>query len=254
MQNNSNFLNRRMANVAGCALLLSASALALTPSNAASGPKSGMYDQVETIVTPRVTMKTSSRLTFKGNKFRIEATSPQDFVPYIDIVDGQSLYHFVPLAKEAARNDLPKASLSPIEVLQQETQRILQTAVKTGQTAVGDINCIAYTLTFPDGGKGTFYQDTDPKFPFFIKEVIVHPERQMTDTTTFENIKLDVPVADTEFTLPTGTKIDQAPPPSAAASGDGSAPGGATVAPGAASAPAGPNAAPTGTAPAAGGG
>ena len=244
----------RTASFAGCALLLATGAFTLAPSQAASAPKSGEYDQVETIVTPRVTMRTSSRLTFKGNKFRIEATSPQDFVPYIDIVDGQSLYHYVPLAKEAARNDLPKSSLSPIEVLQQETQHILQTATKTGQTAVGDINCISYTLTFPDGGKGTFYQDTDPKFPFFIKEVIVHPERQMTDTTTFENIKLDTPVADTEFTLPTGTKIDQAPPPSAAASGDGAASGGDSSTPGASAVPSGPAAPSTGAAPAAGGG
>ncbi len=204
----------RGAAIYGIGSLAAAGLIGALAQPALAIPKSGVYDQTETIVSPRLTIKTSSHLTFRGNKMRLESTG-QDFVPYIDIVDGQSVYHFIPFAKEAVRSDLSKTYTSPIAELQLQTQRILQGATKTGETAIGDINCTTYSITFPDGGKGTFYQDNDPKFPYFIKEVIVHADQQVTDTTTFENIKLDVPVTDADFTLPTGTKIDQAPPPSA---------------------------------------
>lgn len=205
--------------------------LSMSAQAALALPKSGVYDQVDTVTGPHLSIKTSSHLTFKGNKFRLESTSPQDYLPYIDIVDGQSFYHFVPVAKEALRNELPKTYLSTLDVLQHQTQDILQHATKTGETPVGDINCDTYTLTLPNGAKATYYLDKDTSFPFVIKQVVTDSNTLVTETTSFENIKLDVPVAESMFTLPTGTKIDQAPPPPADNSSSGASASGSATPP-----------------------
>ncbi len=199
-------------------------AVIATPSFAADSslkglPKTGEFDQISSITSPRYSMKLTDRVTFKGDRYRRESEDPEKFIEFDDIDDGQSFYRYVPSQSVALRIDVKEKQTGALEELKSQTSDMLDGADKTGDANVNGYDCTTYSRTLQGGAKVTMWLSKSAKFPFVLKTVYVDPNENVTRTTSIDNIKLDVPVDDDLFTLPKGTKIVQQPPPSSQTGG-----------------------------------
>ena len=209
--------------IAGALLLAEGSVLA------DSTPKSGQFDQVETVTTPLVSLKSTSHVTFKGDEFRIEGTdlSPDHNYALNDTIDdGQSYYLYYPDASTALRAPITEKPESTLDTLRDQTEAKLQGAAKTGETSVNGFDCDVYSQSLPGGSKVQLYQSKDPRFPYIVKTLLTNPGQGVTRTYEIQNVKLDAAVNDSLFTLPKGTKIVEQPAGAAepSSAGGGSAP------------------------------
>jgi len=204
---------RKFARCAAAAgVLVAVGAIENTAGLAATAPKTGEFDQVATISMPQVTMKTTDHVVFEGSRFRFESVDIDDNdTPYTDIYDGQSIYHYFPSEQTALRitpSDKPEDTL---DSLRDQTAAKLQGSQKTGETTVNGFDCNVYTRDIGGGAKVTWYASKDPRFPYIVKMQMTNPSEGMTKTNSIENVKLDVTISSTEFTLPAGTKIVEKP-------------------------------------------
>jgi hypothetical protein len=171
-------------------------------------PKSGEFDQVESVTMPGLTQTSTSHVTFQGDRYRFQSVDIDDnYTPYDDIVDGQSYYHYIPAEHTAVRLLLKQKPESTLDSLRDQTQQKLDGMTKTGRTAVNGFDCDVYTRDLGSGSKVVLYRATDPKFPYIVKTVFTVPSESLTRSNSIENVKLNMVLGATEFILPTGTKI-----------------------------------------------
>jgi hypothetical protein len=205
--------------------------MAITLAVAASGgavfaaaspiPTSGEFDQIQTIVTPRLTIKSVDHVTFKGIRYKMDSVDPQSFDPFQDIDDGQSYYHFVPAATSAARIVFKGKQPGALDELKAETDSKLQGMTKSGNAEVSGYSCNIYTKDLGGGASVTMYLSTDAQFPYIVKTTLKVPGKDLVQTNEIDNIKLGSLVDDATFLLPKGTKIIDQPPAQPAATPQG---------------------------------
>ena len=196
-------------------------------SAASAQPKSGQFDQVATVVSPRLSLKTTDRVTFKGVRFRLESADPESAMSYEDIQDGESYYHYIPAEHAALRLNIKQKPSSPLDELRAQTDQKLAGTQKSGEATMNGFDCDVYVRDLGNGAKVTLYQSRDPRFPYIVKTMMSIPAEGVTRSNSIDNVKLDIPVSEDTFTLPKGTKIVEQPaaPGGASASAtDGAAP------------------------------
>ncbi len=218
---NKDFTKPREFKLASAVLLAATlAACAQWPALSATYAHTGTFDQVMTITSPRFTSKQTDHLMFSGARYRLDSTDPDSHGDYSEIYDGQSDYYYAPGLSSALR--LPaKGKVPPLtEQMQDRATQELTGARKTGETALNGFDCDVYTNLLPDGSKVTMYLSKDPQFPFIIKTQLNEVRQGVTQTTVIENVKVGAAVDDSQFTLPQGTKITDAPPAPAAAPAD----------------------------------
>jgi len=174
-------------------------------------PTSGEFDQVQTITSPRLTVKSVDHVTFKGKRYTMQSVDAQSFEPYTDLADGQSYYHFVPAANEAMRLIINSKQQGALDELKQQTTDKIQGMTKTGSLTYDGYACDSYAKDLGDGAKVTMVLSTNPEFPFIVKTTLTVPSKSLTQINEIANIKLNSPVDDSVFVLPKGTKIVDQP-------------------------------------------
>lgn len=209
-------------------------ACSLAAGAAAALPTSGQFDEVSTIIGPRVTIKITKTVTFKGNNYRLDSQQP-DMVQYSRIMDNGTIYSYLPDEQTAMRMPAAGEDQSlPSELLAQK-DKIVHDGTKSGTDTVSGFPCDIYTAPLPASAGATvrIWVSKDPRFPFIVKTQTVQHKDDVTDTEEITNVRLNTPISDAIFALPKDTKVVDAPqgngPDNSA--GGGSAGAGGAVAP-----------------------
>ena len=177
------------------------------PAAAAAVPQSGQFDEISTIVAPRLTVKITKTVTFKGANYRI------DMIPYSRILAGGTLYSYLPDEQTAMRATAPTKEPSLPDQLLAQKEQVVQGATKTGSDTVGGFECDIYAPHMQAGDDSTVHVwvSRDPRFPFIVKTVSVNQKQGVTDTEEITEDRLNTPISDTIFALPKDTKVVDAP-------------------------------------------
>jgi hypothetical protein len=187
-----------------------------------SVPASGEFDQIQTITSPRLSIKSVDHVTFKGIRYTMQSVDPQTFVPYEDIADGQSYYHFVPSSSAAMRVAMKDKPEGALDELKDQTTAKIQGLLKAGNAMVDGYSCDIFVKDLGDGAKVTMFRSTDAQFPYIVKTTLSVPAKELVQTNEIDNVKLGGIVDDSSFILPKGTKIVVQPTDSGASqSGNG---------------------------------
>lgn len=207
---------RRLAQAAGivAACLLGSCALAVcaTPAGAAVLPRFGQFDEVSTIVAPRLTVKITKTVTFKGDDYRLDSTRI-DMIPYSRILAHGTIYSYLPDEQTAMRaTPLQKEPSLPDQLLEQKEEAVSH-GTKVGTDTVAGFTCDIYSEQMPAGDDSTVrvWVSRSPRFPFIVKTVSINQKQGVEDTEQITDVRLDTPILDTVFMLPKDTKVVDAP-------------------------------------------
>jgi hypothetical protein len=186
---------------------------------AANFPTSGQFDQVTTIVAPRVKLTYVQSISFKGNNIRVDKTDLNQLIPLTQIETPDTVYLYSSAAGNGEKSPVTRA-LPPLLVrMDADTKAKLKMATKTGTDTFDGYKCDLYKTTEAGGGiQVEFWVSTDPNFPFTLKTVATDKTLNKVTTVNLENIGLNVNLDDSLFEVPHNIKIVAATPASSGGS------------------------------------
>lgn len=158
---------------------------------------------VTTTLAPKAGSKTSQtmRVEVKGNKARLELNNPQ-IGPVTYLANEKGVFLYVPANRLAQRQNAQRNIDALLRYAFGEVNKQLKEAKRVGTARVSGQNADVYR----DNKRGlTLYIGRNPAFRLPVK--VVQTNAGGTRTFLVSNIKTNIALADSRFTLPPGAKL-----------------------------------------------
>lgn len=196
-------------------MALALAALAVGSANAAGLAKSGSMERVVTTKNVGASAIESEKYYWSGDRLRNEKYTIGGLL--VQIKNGRTLYMYDPAGKEAIKTTLPDRLAKSVEQMLMEQAGPVAGGKKVGAGKIAGIDCDVYMMSKVEGGQrksAKVYVSKDPRLPIPLKiEITMGKGSQIVET---RNVRLNVSVSDSMFSVPKGTKITvkTLPPPS----------------------------------------
>jgi len=183
--------------------------------NAAGLAKSGSMERVVTTKNVGASAVESEKFSWSGDRLRNEKYTVGGVL--VQIKNGRTLYMYDPVGKEAIKTTLPDQLAKSVEQMLMEQAGPVTGGKKVGAAKIAGIDCDVYMMSKVEGGRrksAKVYVSKDPRLPIPLKiEITMGKGSQIVET---RNVRLNVSVPDSMFSVPKGTKITvkALPPPS----------------------------------------
>jgi len=192
-----------------CSIVL----ISISPASASEFPASGQFDQVTTITAPRMQLKFTQSISFKGPNIRVDKTDLAQLIPLTQIETPDTMYLFSSVAGTGEKSPITQKLPPLLERMDSDTKSKLKGASKIGTDSFEGYSCDIYKTSDANGEEQIeFWVSTDQKFPFTLKTVATDKLLGKVTTVDLENISLTANVADKLFLVPSSIKF--APPES----------------------------------------
>ena len=170
--------------------------------------KSGSFERVVTIKAPGASATETEKYYWSGDRLRAEKYSIGGTL--IQIKNGSTLYMYNPAAKEAMKATVPSKYNQTVESMLNEEAATAKGGKKVGAAKVAGFPCDVYIMSKTAGGvtrQAKLYMSRDSRLPVPLKlEITIGKTIQTIET---RNIKLNISVSSSMFTVPKGTKIKE---------------------------------------------
>ena|GEM_PF-4110627 len=190
-------------------LIISAYALAV-PHLAQAAPfaTAGQFDQVTTIVAPKMRLQFVQSVKFKDGDIRLDKTDLAQVIPVTQIETPSTIYFYSSVAGTGEKSAVTEKMLPLLERMDSDTKSKLKGASKVGTETFEGYSCDLYKTTDSASREQVeFWVSKDPAFPFTIKTVATDKLLDKVTTVELENIGLNVKLDDSLFQVPASIKI-----------------------------------------------
>lgn len=187
--------------VSACAIVLTVGA-----ANAATMSPSGYLEVISSATNVEASQISTTKICWKKDCWRSEEYSVRGM--RVTIKKGNDLFQYSPQEKMAIK--IPIKTVS-VERLMTEMLKPYELGAKVGSTTVCGMHCdirkIAVKGSAAKGLSATAAVSTNPQFAFPMKSEM--KQGTLSEKIEVREIKLNLSVKDSLFTLPQGTKIIQ---------------------------------------------